>query len=386
MALRAGDWVEVRTKREILQTLDSTGRLDGMPFMPQMFSYCGQRFKVHRSAHKTCDPVYTGGSRHLPHAVHLDLRCDGKAYGGCQVGCLIFWKEAWLEPVRADPVERASSSSAERPLPGQITSPSGCSEEDVWRATRADSGENERNARYVCQTTQLCEFTSPLPWWNMLQYVEDYRSGNVSLADLFRGALYVWLGRPLGRRFDLARRLYDSFQAITGGLAMPIKRGTAPTGQTTPVVSLDLKPGELVRIKPHEEILATLDTRNMNRGMVFDVEMVPFCGGVYRVRSRVERFIDERTGRIKSLKTPAVILEDVWCRSRFSTCRMFCPRALHSWWREIWLERVPANENDETAPARSESPPKPGSLELDAVASGHSYSASLVRMNRCTSA
>jgi hypothetical protein len=186
----------------------------------------------------------------------------------------------------------------------------------------------------------------------MAQYVEDYWSGNVSLADLLRGVLYVWFGRPFGRRFGFARRLYDALQPVTGGLAMPMRRGTVPTGQTTPALSLDLKPGELVRIKPHEEILTTLDSRNMNRGLLFDVEMVPFCGGVYRVRSRVERFIDEKTGRIKSLKTPAVILEDVWCRSRFSTCRMFCPRALYSWWREIWLERMPTSEGDETARAR----------------------------------
>jgi hypothetical protein len=55
---------------------------------------------------------------------------------------------------------------------------------------------------------------------------------------------------------------------------------------------------------------------------------------------RVERFLDEKTGRLKSLKTPAVILQDATCGSRFSRCRMFCPRAIYGWWREIWLERV----------------------------------------------
>ena len=40
--LRVGDWVEVRSKDEILQTLDRDGRLDGMPFMPEMFAFCGQ--------------------------------------------------------------------------------------------------------------------------------------------------------------------------------------------------------------------------------------------------------------------------------------------------------------------------------------------------------
>jgi hypothetical protein len=367
MALRANDWVEVRTEQEILQTLDRSGRLDGMPFMPQMFSYCGKRFRVFKSAHKTCDPVYTWTSRSVSSAVHLNLRCDGKAHGGCQVGCPLFWKEAWLKPVDDGSVERTSSSRVERPVPEQTAASQCCSKEDVWRATRADHGQDERDARYVCQTTQLCEFTSPLPWWNILQYIEDYRSGNVSLADLFRGALYVWFGRPLGLRFDVARRLYDAFQAVTGGFPMPMRNGIVPAGQTTPVVSLDLKPGELVRIKSHEEILATLDSRNRNRGLFFDVEEVPFCGGVYRVRSRVDRFIDERTGRIKSLKTPAVILEGVWCCSRFSTCRMFCPRALYSWWREIWLERVTASESGEAAPGRYESSLKASGPELGTV-------------------
>ena len=68
--------------------------------------------------------------------------------------------------------------------------------------------------------------------------------------------------------------------------------------------------------------------------------MVPFCGRVYRVRSRVDRFIDEKTGKMMSLKTPAVILEGRLCESHLSKRRMFCPRGLHSWWREVWLERV----------------------------------------------
>ena len=55
--LCAGDWVEVRSKEEILETLDKNGRLDGLPFMPQMFKYCGQRFQVYKRTHKTCDTV-----------------------------------------------------------------------------------------------------------------------------------------------------------------------------------------------------------------------------------------------------------------------------------------------------------------------------------------
>ena len=106
-------------------------------------------------------------------------------------------------------------------------------------------------------------------------------------------------------------------------------------------MTLGLKPGDLVRVKSHAEILSTINAHNWHGGLYFDVEMVPFCGRTYRVRTRVERFIDEKTGRMRQMKTPTVILEGVACKSQFSKCRMFCPRSLHSWWREEWLERVP---------------------------------------------
>jgi hypothetical protein len=43
------------------------------------------------------------------------------------------------------------------------------------------------------------------------------------------------------------------------------------------------------------------------------------------------------------MKTPAVILEGAFCRSRYSNHRMFCPRSIFAWWREVWLERVPVD-------------------------------------------
>src|SRR6476620_4019133 len=97
--LRAGEWVEVRNKEEILRTLDKQGQLEGLPFMPQMFQYCGGCFQVFKRAHKTCDTVFPIRGRRMANAVHLETRCDGQAYGGCQAGCLIFWKEAWLKRV-----------------------------------------------------------------------------------------------------------------------------------------------------------------------------------------------------------------------------------------------------------------------------------------------
>lgn len=331
---KTGDWVEVRSKEEILATLDEKGRFEGLPFMPQMLQYCGQRFKVFHRAHKTCDTIaynWDSPGRKLPGGIHLNLRCDGKAYGGCQAACLIFWKEAWLKPAAGDAAAMPASGSR-------------CTEADIIGATRADDARLGGKPRYSCQATELLNFTQPLPWWDARQYVEDYISGNASLGRIARGFLFVGyfygtlaFTRTLGAP---ARWLYDRFQALWGGLPYPRHHGSLPPGENPPLTTLDLEPGELVRVKPYEAILATLDTNNKDRGMSFDGEMMPYCGKVFRVRGRVERFIDEKTGYLKRLKTPAVILEGAVCRARYSNHRMFCPRAILSWWREAWLERV----------------------------------------------
>src|SRR5512132_592219 len=78
LRLRAGEWVEVRSAAEILSTLDDTSCLEGMPFMPEMLQYCGKRFRVYKSSHKTCDTIETYVIRRMSRAVHLEnLRCDG---------------------------------------------------------------------------------------------------------------------------------------------------------------------------------------------------------------------------------------------------------------------------------------------------------------------
>jgi hypothetical protein len=103
---------------------------------------------------------------------------------------------------------------------------------------------------------------------------------------------------------------------------------------------LNLQPGELVRVKSHQEILETVDSENKNRGMYWDAELVPYCGKTYRVLSRVSRLIDEKTSRMIEMKNPCIVLDSVVCQARYSQCRMFCPREMYPYWREVWLERV----------------------------------------------
>lgn len=336
MALRAGDWVEVRSKEEILRTLDGNGRLEDMPFMPEMFAYCGKRLPVFKRAHKSCDTLNPISSRSLTDSVLLgNLRCNGAAHGGCQAQCSIFWKEAWLRHVsNAD--ERLSGE--ERPAA------TGCTEEDVLKATQqGTTADNE--IRYRCQATDFPLYSTRLRLRHIGQYLEDYTSGNASLKEMIQTTCYFVLksiARPKWEDNGGAyANLYDRFQKLTGGLPYPRRHGRLPEGEEAPLSDLNLQPGELVRVKSYEEILATINKANKNRGLYFDAEMVPYCGGVFRIRSRVEHFLDERTGIMRRMKTPAVILEGGWCRSFYSERRVFCPRAIYSWWREAWLERAP---------------------------------------------
>ncbi|PYJ87313.1 MAG: hypothetical protein DME22_02100 [Verrucomicrobia bacterium] len=343
--LRAGEWVQVRSREEILKTLDKKGQLDSLPFMPQMFQYCGQKFRVYKRAHKTCDTVNKTGGRRIQNAVHLEgLRCDGKSYGGCQAGCLIFWKDAWLTrldgELREAPALPGSDPRLECATVGRDAK---CSEHDVLAGTRVDGRQGDEDPTYVCQATQLPHATTFLPWWDIRQYLEDCTSGNIGSSRIFRGVIYascynlIQAGIGLG---PILRWLYDRFQALWGGLPYPRKQGCIPVGQRTPTATLNLQPGELVRVRPHEEILATLDKENKNRGLYFDAEAVPYCGGTYRILKRVNRIIDEKTGKLVTMKTGSLILDGVWCQARYSDRRLFCPRSIYTYWREIWLERV----------------------------------------------
>lgn len=346
--LSVGDWVEVRSKEEILRTLDGSGQLDGMPFMPEMFRFCGQKLQVHKRAHKTCDYTtpYPYHMRRLEETVHLETRCDGEAHGGCQAGCLLYWKEAWLKPASGDP-RKVTVSIAETASGGDVDAASStrCSESEVSAHTQV-SDPKGGPPTYVCQATQVPCATKPLAWWDLRQYIEDYWSGNVGLGRIFSGltySIYYHLSQAGIGLGPAMRWFYNMFHRLWGGTLYPRTPGLIPEGKPTPAGTLNLQPGELVRVKSHEEILKSVDSSNRNRGMYWDAELVPYCGGTYRVLKRVTRLIDEKTAKMVEMKNPCIILDSVVCQARYSPCRMLCPKAMYPYWREIWLERVEAN-------------------------------------------
>jgi hypothetical protein len=134
------------------------------------------------------------------------------------------------------------------------------------------------------------------------------------------------------------------------GRPSPALEGKIEAGRPTPTGRLHLRPGELVRIKSQAEIEHTLDGQGNNRGLSFDPEeMAPYCGRVVRVRSSVTRIIDEATGKMIPMKQPCIILDGVVCNAEYARCRLNCPRAIPSYWRDLWLERVEEPSTSETA-------------------------------------
>lgn len=335
---KVGDWVEVLSKAEILATLDGNGCLDGMPFMPEMLAFCGSRFQVYKSAHKTCDTVFPVRSRRVMRSLHLETRCDGAAHGGCQAGCLLFWKDAWVKPVEGPDAPGKSPSSISQTAGDKRL----ITVADLLKSTQEVDAQSGK-AKYVCQATRLPYFTEDLAWWDLRQYIEDYRTGNVGLREIMRGLAYSFVYQLSIIRFGPGRAvklIYDILHYPIDGSIYPRRVGKIPAGKPTPTGTLNLQPGEMVRVKSHKEILSTLNVASQNRGMTWDAEMVPFCGGTYRVLQRVTRIVNERTGEMMTMKNPCIILDTVVCKSKYSFCRMYCPRAIYPYWREIWLERV----------------------------------------------
>ena len=347
--LRCGDVVQVRSQEEILATLDDRGCLEHLPFMPEMLRYCGQQFRVYKRADKTCDTITGSGGRRMTDAVHLDdLRCDGSAHGGCQAGCLLFWKEAWLRRIHEP--DNDVDAGALKGSPGEEALQLHIRSTDIeGRLARGvyQTVDDARltNPKYACQATKLLKATSPLPWWDIRQYVRDVRSRNVSLGQLSRilGLAIVHAIIQTGVGFRFLTALYDRVSRLCGGAPYPFRAGSIPASSATPTARMNLLPGDVVRVQSYSNILKTLNTRNQNRGLRFDAEMASFCGKTYRVQRSVHQIINESTGEMMQFHHPCIVLEGVFCRSQYSRGRLCCPRSIPSYWREIWLERTDAS-------------------------------------------
>ena len=324
--LRRGDIVEVRPAAQILATLDEGGALDEMPFMPEMLQYVGRRFTVSRRVEKICDTIAATGSRRMRDTVYLeDLRCDGSGHGGCQAGCRIYWKEAWLRLIErsgAGPVDEGGNGA----LALEQLALKGA------RVVRGIEGEDQQEV-WRCQATEALRATEALKTSDVRQYFRELKVGNIGFLRFLRVA-------SRGFVMEVASRL-----GVIGALPLHGK-----SREPAPSEPLNLQPGDLVEVRSAEEIAPTLDENGFNRRLSFDREMLPYCGRTFRVKDRVERIIDERTGRMLRIPGDCLTLDDVVCSGHCSVGRWFCPREVYPYWREAWLRPVEMTASDANRP------------------------------------
>lgn len=317
--MRPGDVVEVRSAAEILATLDDEGALDHMPFMPEMLAHVGRRYTVGRRVDKICNTVDATGSRRVHDTVYLeDLRCDGSGHDGCQAGCRIYWKDAWLR--RVD--DGAGETEVGDPADEGIT--------ELERLVRAGARtvrelKGEQVEVWRCQATDALKFSEHMKTSNLPQYWREFRNGNFGPIR-YLGLLVRGFVMEVARRIRLLK-------------ALPL-HGSDPAAPA----ELGLQAGDLVQVRDPDEIKATLDENGFNRGLSFDREMLPYCGRTFRVKDTVDRIINEKTGRMMKIPKDSLILEDVVCSGERTPNCWFCPRQIYPFWREAWLRPVEGSD------------------------------------------
>jgi hypothetical protein len=148
-----------------------------------------------------------------------------------------------------------------------------------------------------------------------------------------RQRVYLAFLRVLGHdRKRIIKRQISRFYASTHRLTDQKDGATAPEAAATP-----LSAGDIVRVRPREEIEATLSPFQDYKGCTIIEDMWQYCGTTQRVLKPVRRFVDERDYSVKRA-SGVVLLEGLICQGTeyFGPCDRSC----FYFWREEWLERV----------------------------------------------
>lgn len=99
LRLQPGQLVEVKSREEILETLDIRGRNRGLSLTYDMLKYCGGRFRVKRRVDRMISER-TKRMRRISDTVILEgVTCAGSDAWNCPRKCYCLWREIWLKRV-----------------------------------------------------------------------------------------------------------------------------------------------------------------------------------------------------------------------------------------------------------------------------------------------
>ena len=131
LALRPGDWVEVKPREELKEALTPHGRNRGLWFDWEMERYCGTRQRVRSRVTRFIDDRNGRMVVLKTDAVTLDgVTCTGDYSSRrwfCPRAVYPYWREAWLKrvaaPAGAEPPEATVPAPAPSPDPAETIAP-----------------------------------------------------------------------------------------------------------------------------------------------------------------------------------------------------------------------------------------------------------------------
>ena len=111
--LQPGEWAVVKSREEIVATLDASGKNRGMSFEPEMIPYCGKCYRVVYRVNQIIDEG-TGRMKKLGSVgiVLEDVICGSRYRTPCPRANYLYWREIWLR--RAEPHEILQEAESDR--------------------------------------------------------------------------------------------------------------------------------------------------------------------------------------------------------------------------------------------------------------------------------
>lgn len=144
---------------------------------------------------------------------------------------------------------------------------------------------------------------------------------------------------------DLRQKAINKIRPLKGNLIF-LKRGMMlrldlfpKTSTDKTIRSMEIKAGDLVRVRSKKDINNILDNWRMYKGCSFMDEMYQYCGRTFKVLKAVHNFYDEANQRLVKCRD-ILILEDVICSGRRTLYKERCDRNCFLFWHTAWLDKI----------------------------------------------
>jgi len=102
--IHQGDWVKIRSKKEIQRTLNDRNEYRGCAFMREMYKHCGKTYRVLKFVDYFFDEARQKMVKSRDTVILDGAVCSGKQrlhLVNCDRNCFFFWKIVWLEKVES---------------------------------------------------------------------------------------------------------------------------------------------------------------------------------------------------------------------------------------------------------------------------------------------